>query len=83
MYVSCTREVIIKFLKRISRNFRAFIQVFGRQLSIFFYFVSVRSFLNENVERKKNPGKRDFTCSHFHPSRDYFQPYIYYYYADL
>ena len=53
MYVSCTREVITKFIKQISGKFRAFIQAFGPQLSIFFYFVSVRSFLNENLERKK------------------------------
>ena len=53
MYVSCTREVITKFLKRISRKFRAFIQVFGRQLSIFFLFCVCSQLLKWKCGKKK------------------------------
>ena len=52
-----SREVIQKSLNKDSSKFWDFAQVFGPQLSIFYYLVLVCSILNENLKFIFFPGK--------------------------
>ena len=56
-YFACTRKVIQKSLNQNSSKWWDFVQVFGPQLSIFYYFGVDSQHLKQKLEEKKNSGK--------------------------